>query len=127
MSKRKKYYVIWLGKQEGTYTFLKKRRISSSTENVRFIKGKAKPIKIQNPSYIRGLKVFYFLNVEEGQLSFNKVYGSVDPQVLDMVLKQSIVKQLTSALTGSLGIDFMSLIVGLCVGGIAGFIGGGLL
>lgn len=126
---KKRYYAIFLIKQENTYNVLRRKRFSPDNPIVRFKKGKAKPIKIDSPTYSRGLKVFYFVDINEGQLFFKNTKGSgVNAELIDMIMEQGIIKQLTANLSEKfLGGQLLMIIMSFFMGGFLGFIIAGFL
>lgn len=126
MIKRKKYVVIFLIKENDSYSVLSRKRFMPSKSKVRYGKGKSHIIDTSKPTYIKGLRLFYFVEINKGQIGFNNPSGNISPEVIDMVMSQSIVKQLTANLAG-MKFNFMNIITGLAVGGLVGYILGAML
>jgi len=80
-----------------TYSIIKKKRINPKINAIRFELGNAQTIDISKPSYSRGLDFFYFLDINKGQLYFEKPEVSEDsPAFTDAVLFDKVVSQLVS-------------------------------
>lgn len=125
MNKKKKYYVIFVVRQQGTWTRIGRKRFHPSKEGVKFRKFGTFLVNSANPTYIRGLKLFYFVDVKgEENICFKGDKGSiVDPKVADMILSKKIVSQLTTNLSSDkLKLNVMTLILGVAMGGLIGFI-----
>ena len=120
--KRKKYYAIFLVGEAGSYSRVAKRRFRPTQEKIRYRKG-SYIVDVSIPSYTRGLKLFYFY--EKGKnthLNFGKNTNTISPKVIDLILSQKIVSELTSNLGGSMKMQIMTLIIGALMGGFLGFI-----
>jgi hypothetical protein len=145
-NKKNKYYAIFVKREHGVFKRIGKKRISPMTEKVRR-KKHTYFLDMSFPTYSRGLKVFYFINVSEGQLlaksteikgvkGNNKVLkdkqilfkGSdkdamMSPKTLDMLVSQNIVSQLTSNLSDSaIKMNIISIVLGLIIGALGGYI-----
>lgn len=142
MRKKKKYYVIYCVKEQDVFNILKKRRIRGSNQVVRFRKG-TYVINISFPTYVKGLRVFYFIDIKKGQqLAKNteiakghilfkenaKDKALISPQFLDMFISQKIVGQLTSNLSdNAMKMNIITLIFGAIMGGLVGYIIAGVI
>lgn len=128
MKKKNKYIAIFIVKKKDSYTVLGKRRFKASKKTIRF-KGRTYLVDVVNATYSRGLKSFYFIDIEGSQIVFkgNKV-SNYDPDVLDMILSKSIVKQLTANIgDNSYALNIMTLVVGAVMGGLLGYIIAGVI
>lgn len=150
MNKKKKYYAIFCIKEQDVFNILARKRIRGSNEFVRFKKG-TYFVNISFPTYVEGLKVFYFIDIRKGQqLAKNTVItnmktpktttsqilfkGSakdktvISPKLLDMLISQKIVEQLTSNLSGTaMKMNIVSVILGCLIGGLIGYIIAGMM
>lgn len=104
-------------------------------------------IDMSFPTYLRGLKVFYFVDITAGQLlakntEIKGVKGNnkdlknkqilfkgsdddamMSPETLDMLVSQNIVSQLTSNLSDSaIKMNIISIVLGLIIGALGGYI-----
>ncbi len=124
LHKKNKYKAIFLIKREGSYSIIGKKRFRPSKKMIRF-KRATYVIDVSRPTYIRGLKMFYFIEIGKTQLFFGKnTEGTgVSPKVVDMIMSQKIVHDLTTNLVGNaFAINFATLIFGGLMGGLIGFI-----
>lgn len=141
---RKKYIVIYIIKEHGTYSVLKKKRIKPTKNTVKYGRNKTYIIDTTKPTYVKGFKLFYFIEIKKGFLDFedNKKLPKnkkgkpeiadikqlsvniMSPEIVDMIMSQNVVKQIVSGLEGGLGINWMSLITGLALGSFIGLIAG---
>jgi len=115
-----------LVKQEGSFSRLKRKRFKPTSVNVRYRKG-SYPIDVSIPTYTRGLKLFYFIELNKTQLFFQKGNSNfISPKVIDLVMSQKIVSELTSNLTGNkIFMSLMTLLFGAVMGVFIGiFIAG---
>lgn len=120
---RKKYYAFFLLKREGTYTRLRKKRFNPNRTTLSYKKG-AYPLDVSKPTYERGLKLFYFIEIGKTQLFFqnDKTSSIISPKVIDMIMSQKIVSQLTQNLSGANKLNIMTLLLGVVMGAMIGFI-----
>lgn len=122
-NKKKRYYAFFLVKREGTYSRLRKKRFSPTKAIVNYKKG-SYPLDVSKPTYERGLKLFYFIEIDKTQLFFseNKSSNIISPKIIDMIMNQKIVSQLTQNLSGSGKMNLLTLFLGLFMGAMLGFI-----
>ena len=127
---KKKYIIKFLIKEKEIYTVIKSKRIQPTTKEVKF-RDKTYIIDITNPTYSKVLKLFFFIDIEmteNCQLSFvkNEKESKITPEIIDLIIGKSIIKQLTSNLTDSaFRTNLMYVIFGLALGGAIGWIAGG--
>jgi hypothetical protein len=139
--KRKKYYAIFCVKQHGVFRREGKKRVSPSNPIVRR-KKKSFIVNFGFPTYSRGLKDFYFIDIDFGQIiakntNIKKVLNAkaqvlfkgdkdkplLNPKMLDLLISQRIVKQLTSNLSDTAWkMNMITLVLGLIIGGLSGYI-----
>lgn len=124
-----KYFAIFLLEVNESYSFVKIKRINPIKRKVRYAKDKLFILSPEYPTYINGLKTYYFFDLEHGQLLLNKTANSdiINSEIIDSVVSKSIVSQLTSNLGNQkLAFQIMQLLIGGVFGGIIGYmIGGG--
>ena len=128
--KKKKYFVIFVIRQQGTWTRIGRKRFHPSKEEIKFRRFGTFLINSANPTYIRGLKLFYFADVKGGEsICFKGNKGAVmDPKTADLVLTRKIVSQLTTNLSSDkLKLNVMTLILGIAMGGLIGYIVAGFI
>lgn len=121
---RKKYYAVFLIKEQNTYNVLRRKKFNPESKIIRYKKGNTHEVDVSIPTYSKGLSLYFLIDINEGQLEFgNHRKGKVNPELIDMVMQQSIIKQLTSNLSQQLfGGQIMSVITALLMGGLVGFI-----
>ena len=120
---KKKYYAFFLVKREGTYTRLRKKRFSPNKALLNYKRG-SYPLDVSKPTFERGLKLFYFIEIGKAQLFFSDTKNAnlISPKVIDMIMSQKIVSQLTQNLSGSGKMNMLTLLLGLFMGAMLGFI-----
>ena len=128
--KKKKYIAVFLLKDQESYTIVKKKKFKpSNSKEIRF-KGKLYIIRNLIPSFSKGLKNYYCINIEvaSGHLLFKKNKDSqITPKLLDTIIKGKIVHQLTSNLTDTaMKMNIMMIAIGGIIGGLIGWIAGGM-
>lgn len=124
MVKKKKYIAVFLVRQENSYSILAKKRFSPTNKTIKYKKG-SYIIDVSTPTYTKGLKLFYFIEYDKSQLFFdkNKVQSIVSPKVVDLIMSQKIVSELTSNLSGSaFKLNILTLLFGGIMGGLIGYI-----
>ena len=128
MFNKKKYYAIFSVRQLGSHNVIGSKRISSTTKKVSY-KSRSFFVDIENPSYVKGNKVFYFFSISsQQQLCFFKSDdSSINPEVIDLIMTQNIVKQLTSNLDNEFKANMTMIIIGLVIGALSGYIVGQFL
>lgn len=131
MLKKKKYIVIFLIKEQKVYTQIKKKRFNPSKTEIRFNKDKTYPINISNYTFSKGLKLYFFIDTsiaDNCQLSFvkNGKKSLITPEIIDLLISEKIIHQLTSNLTDTaIKMNLMMIIIGAIIGGLIGWIAGG--
>ena len=127
---KKKYIIKFLIKEHGIYTVLKAKRFNPLNKEINF-RDKTYIIDINIPTYRKTLKQFYFIDInktENCQLIFykNKNDSIITPEIMDLIVSKSIIKQLTSNLTDTaFKMNLMYIIFGAIIGGLIGWIAGG--
>jgi len=130
LNKKKKYFVIFVVRQQGTWTRIGRKRFSPSKEAIKFRRFGTFLVNSANPTYMRGLKLFYFVDVKgKENICFKGDKGSiVDAKTADMILTRKIVSQLTTNLSSDkLKLNVMTLILGVGMGGLIGYIIAGFI
>jgi len=117
-------------KDQESYTIQKKKKFKpSNNKEIRF-KGKLYLIKGLIPSFSKGLKNYYCIDIDvtSGHLLFKKNEESlITPKLLDTIIKGKIVHQLTSNLTDTaMKMNIMMIAIGGVIGGLIGWIAGGM-
>lgn len=118
-----KYFAIFVMEVNESYSFVKMKRINPIKRQVRYAKDKLFILQSERPTYINGLKVYYFFDLQCGQLLFNKTSDDslINSDIIDNIMCKNIVNQLTSSLMAS---KFtMNLVMMLFAGIFGGLIG----
>ena len=146
MFKKKKYYAVFLVVQEGSYSRYKKKRFKPSKNTVKISTG-TYVLDVSRPTYIKGLKLFYFINIErvdgqlplmkrikdkkgkvkivDAQLGFKerKSEIKITPRMVDDLISQHIIRDLSQNLGDNKMIfNFLTFILGCVMGALGGFI-----
>jgi hypothetical protein len=125
---KKRYIAVIVVSEQDTYSVLRLRRFNVSNPDVRVAKNSTHPIDVSKPTYSKGLKLFYFVDINKGHLTFEKAKSPLNPKIIDMILKQSIVKQLTARLSERMyGSQIVNIVIGLVIGALAGYIVAGFI
>lgn len=145
LSNKKKYVVVFVRKEQETYTFLKKKAISPTTRDVNYSKKKKHIIDLTYPTYIRKLVYYYFIDVDSNEMHTyendkgkkQKYYGGqlrymgsnlqYDAGILSLITDESALRQLTSTLHDKLfnGNTIILLLMGVVMGLFIGLFFGG--
>lgn len=127
--KKVKYIAVFVQEEQKTYEEIKRKRFKPDIKLIQYKKGKSKEIDATKPTYRKGLKRFYFIDINHHQLNFkNNPRETINPELLDMVMKQGIIRQLTANLNeklfkGSLMLYVILIVLGALMGYIIrGFI-----
>lgn len=148
MFKKEKCIAIFLTKKHNAYSVAKKRRFNTDAKTIRFKKGKSYKIDASQYTYNKGLKLYYFIDTNAGQLfpkgskggkekaemtdakqlSLESSGGDKEKaEIIDAILRQSIIKQITSGLSGGFSGSIMNMIMFFGLGLAIGFIIAGFL
>lgn len=125
LGKKKKHIGIFLLKKGKGYEQVGKKKLNIKSEILTSFKRKPYLIDYGNSSFEKGLSLYYVFDVISGaQLYFEGVKNPIPAEVVDLIVNKSIVKQFLSNIMRGLGVNLMSLITGLAIGGIIGLIAG---
>jgi len=126
--KGKKYVAVFLIKEQQSYSVVFKIRFNP-TNKILSYKKRSYPIKIDFPTYIIGLKLYYFIEINRGQIIFDKTKDpTMDPKLLDMLISQEIISQLTDNLSGNaFKMSLYNILIGVVMGALGGYIAGGIV
>lgn len=128
MFKKKKYIAVIVVSEQNTYSILRMRRFRVSDVAIRVAPKKTHLVDVSKPTYSRGLKLYYFVDIAKGHLIFDKTKNKINPEIVDMFLKQSIVKQLTARLSERMYVSqILNIVIGLVIGALTGFIVAGFI
>jgi len=92
-------------------------------EKIFTYKGKKFPISIDKPTYMNGsCSVFCIMYETSEQLNFKKLESSIDPESLDIITGQDIIRQLTAGVMDNakekLGVMLLGALLGALIVGI---------
>jgi len=120
---QKKYFAVFTVNQNEVQNVIGLKRIKPTMEKVSF-RNKTFLLQIEYPSYIKGKKIFYFFNLKDGQLLFNKTSENsiINPEIIDSILSKSIINQLTSNLNTKWKVELPMILCSAGFGGMLGFI-----
>ena len=154
-NKKKKYKIRFVIDEKGIYNVIGKKKLNPLKEWVRY-KNKAYLIDVNNPTYTQGLNLFFLIDIKGKSIELTKqkrklqkrklqkkeiekkkkdVISEVliteivdyDPEAVDLVIFQKIVKHLSSNLNANaFVINLIAIIVGAAIGGPIGWILGGM-
>ena len=149
-NKKKKYVAIFVLKEQGTFTRLGKKKFKPTNDCIRFRK-RTFILDSSFATYSRGLKQFFFIDLLNGQtyleqednedkanvkltkkqkrekqkevatqLKLKELF--IDPEITDMLISRKVIAQLTTNLNNNpIGINIMTLIIGVVMGGFIGY------
>ena len=124
-NKKKRYIAVFLTTEQGTYSVLKRKFFKPSDKTVRYVVGKSYKVDVSRPTYTKGLKLFYFIDINprKGQLFFKCAKDNKEnPELIDMILRQGIISQIAGSLGKSMNAGTMTLIIAFIFGGVVGFL-----
>lgn len=111
--------VYFLRKQYGTYHLLSVRKLIEGKKLVKY-KGKNYQISVKNPLFMRNGNYLFFIDIDNGnQLTFNQIESQANPDDLDIIVGQKVVRELTKGVLDNKKELLMYAIVGLIIGGLA--------
>ncbi len=121
-NKRVKYYVIFVNKSADAFEFLGRKRVHPNVNIIRYKIDNSHLIDISKPTYRNGLKKYYFIDINEGQLFYVPTDVKYDKALLDKMFKQGFFRVLTSSLMDkSMADSWIMRIVFLAFGVMIGF------
>lgn len=129
---KRKYIVVFLQKQHGSYAISSKRKFNPNNLKKKTIKHKKVliPFDIVSYSFTDGLKLYYYVSItEKKQLFFENTKDlQIGSKVIDMILNDEIIAQITSNLNKSnFKANLVNMIFSALFGGLIGYIIGGLI
>lgn len=120
---KKKYIIVLVQEQQGIFSILKKKKFNPISPEITY-KKKAFTIDVNTPSYSKGLKFFYFVDIKSGQLTYySDINSDANPEIVDMILYKKIISQLTANMSGdAYKLNIITLVIGGAMGGLLGYI-----
>jgi tyrosine-protein phosphatase YwqE len=136
MSKKNRYIAVFLIKEKRSYSIQRKRKINILTNRVSY-SGKTYIVDTSEYTFREGLGFFYLIDLNKAQLQIkdkkvkeiNVKPETLDdfhynPRIIDEVLENGLVEQLTANLNNRIGKKIWDILTGLVMGGLVGFIAG---
>lgn len=125
---KKRYIIVLVQEQQGIFSILKKKRFNPIKPQITY-KKHAYIVDVNTPAYSKGLNFFYVVDIKSGQLTFYKdINSDSNAEIIDLILFQKIIPQLTSNLSGdAYKMNIITLVVGAVMGGLIGFIAAGFI
>ena len=123
MFKKTKYIAYFLDKVQSTYKIIKKKRFKLTDTKITFKKG-TYLIDKGITGFSKGMKIIFFFDIKEGQLSFYENKSTIDPKLAHLVLVSGVIDNITSGLTKKTNFDYNTLIwigIGALLGFFIGF------
>jgi len=121
-NKKKKYIAVFTILEGSIHNIIATRKVNPLNKSVR-IQKKTFIIDIATPSYQKGNKVFYFFSLStQKQLVFkNSFEPNVNIELIDAIMSQKIIEQLTANLNQDFKLNIMWLLIGGLIGGLIGY------
>lgn len=114
----KKFRLIFLQKEYSTMRIIKIVQTNEIKKSIR-VNNKTFHCNIQFPAYSSNSTRVYFFDFENGnQLKFDTIEAIVDPEVLDMMVSNQIVKELTQSAISDKKERLINIILGFIIGAL---------
>lgn len=137
MKRRNKYIAVFVVKSKDSFKIAGTKRLTSTSKTIKFKKG-VYLVDINEETYSKGLKLYYYIDVAGNQLkvgekkkdgkSMGLIAKSYDPEVLDMFVAKQIISQLTANLSdNALKLNVITAVAGAIMGGLVGYIIAGVI
>jgi len=152
--KKKKYYAVFVLKEQGTFAKLKKKKFKPTKNSVRY-KRRTFILDTSISTFSAGLKHFFYIDFKNGQmalkneetikkeklLSIKRLKEAkeenpeilkldkidIDPEIADLLISRNIIGQITGNLSDTaIKMSIMTLIVGAVIGACVGYIIAGM-
>lgn len=119
-----KYIAVFLIKEHETYEINKAIRFNPLDPIIDGI-----TIDIDNPSFTKKLKSFFYIDNDKNQLSFEKGKPSnIDTKIIDDILQKKIISELTKDMIATnFGKRIFDILTGALIGGLSTFIVAGFV
>lgn len=114
------FKVYFLRLTNGTYHIVKAKRINKESKLIKLGKEKTFKIDLGLPAFLDKNKIQnYFFDIDSGeQLTFNKIKTSANPEDLDIIVSQKIVKELTKGVMSDKKKIITWILIGILIGGL---------
>lgn len=128
---KKKYLVLYVSRDKGNiYNTIRKEYIQADTTNLDIDKDKTIVINTEYPSFENGLTKYFLVDILKHNVLYFKdaVKPILDAEVYNRIVRKEFFLQATSNLDSeNQNVNWTWLIVGLCIGALAGIITGTIL
>lgn len=116
---KKKYKIIFLRKQFNAMFIEKVLKLQNIKPIVKFGK-KEFHISIENTTYItkKNVKVYFFDYDSGNQLSFIEIEKQLNPDELDLIIGQNLIKELTSGVIDNKKEKILWMVIGVIMGAL---------
>ena len=124
---KKKYICIFVIKEQGNYNVIKKKKFNPSNNKIK-LKKQMFIIKVRYPTYVKGVKLFYFIDVKTGtQISFRKFTKITHSHsLINLMLGEGVIEELVNGLGEKTNIfNTIVFVLGVVIGALGGFITAG--
>lgn len=121
---RKRYIAIFCINEGNNQVVLGKKAFKPTNNKISY-KDKTFLIDIKKPTYIKNLTLYYFYNINSGLILLNKKEStySLNPDIMDKVMSQNIINQLTAGLMDKKIKANLIIMIFFCLfGGLIGYI-----
>jgi len=98
-NKKKKYILVFLLKEQNTYEIRKKKRFNPTNNEIKY-KKRLHIIDTSKPTFTSKQKIFYLIDINEGQLFFNDDKSEIvqDKKFIDLTMGTDLLEKLASGL-----------------------------
>lgn len=119
-----KYIAVFCLKENDGYNIVKKKKIKPTVDSITYKSHTIKPFNINDYTYKKKLKRFYFIDINNSQLLFQTTGKAIlTTKEIDMYFRRNLISQLATNLLGTkYTIPIMLIIVGAVIGFLIGFI-----
>lgn len=116
--KKLKYKIVFLRQEYQTMNVVKIREVKALNAIIK--EGtKAFVITYKFPTYNNGLDKFYFIDIETGkQLTFDAITRELNPEELDLIVGNKIIRELTSGVMDNKKEKIFFLAIGFIIGAL---------
>jgi hypothetical protein len=127
IGKRDKYLAVFLIRSKDSFTAIGKKRFKPDKPTVSYKGSRAFILNVSKETYSFGIKHYFFVELNEGQIGFGSGNMSISPKVAHLILMEAGIRQLTTRLSGKTKAGLWNLLIYFAFGVIAGLFIGGLL
>jgi len=125
LSKEKKYIAVFVLKEQGSYTIKKRKKFNPINKDLNYKNKTFTDINITIPTYTKGLKLFYYFDLEHEQLFIGESdnLDPLTPEMRDLLFSKKIIAQFISGLIDVFKLkNLWNIILYILFGSLIGFI-----